>query len=155
MRKDSLNPATYTISQKLLDIRWLFVLLVCLIAAIGVAVFVSHVLIEELLSTPLGIGKLAAAISEILTVTCFAIYLCTYIASFGEVRISLSVSVVKPPPPPRGAEPVSDLPEIISLPELPKLPPLADLLTDLPSPIKSPLDDGLQVMRRCFSSGDL
>ena len=41
MRKDSLNPPTYTISQKLLDIRWLFVLLVCLIAAIGVAMLYS------------------------------------------------------------------------------------------------------------------
>ena len=41
MRKDSLNPSTYTISQKLLDIRWLFVLLVCLIAAIGVAMLYS------------------------------------------------------------------------------------------------------------------
>ena len=41
MRKDSLNPPTYTISQKLLHIRWLFVLLVCLIAAIGVAMLYS------------------------------------------------------------------------------------------------------------------
>jgi len=41
VRKDSLNPPTYTISQKLLDIRWLFVLLVCLIAAIGVAMLYS------------------------------------------------------------------------------------------------------------------
>ena len=41
MTKDSLNPSTYTISQKLLDIRWLFVLLVCLIAAIGVAMLYS------------------------------------------------------------------------------------------------------------------
>ncbi len=41
MRKDSLNQSTYTISQKLLDIRWLFVLLVCLIAAIGVAMLYS------------------------------------------------------------------------------------------------------------------
>ncbi len=41
MRKDSLNPPTYTIGQKLLHIRWLFVLLVCLIAAIGVAMLYS------------------------------------------------------------------------------------------------------------------
>ena len=41
MREDSLNPPTFTIGQKLLHIHWIFVLLVCLVAGIGVAMLYS------------------------------------------------------------------------------------------------------------------
>jgi rod shape determining protein RodA len=41
MREDSLNPPTFTIGQKLLNIHWIFVLLVCLLAGIGVAMLYS------------------------------------------------------------------------------------------------------------------
>lgn len=41
MREDSLNPPTYSLGQKLLHVHWFFVLLVCLVAAVGVAMLYS------------------------------------------------------------------------------------------------------------------
>jgi len=41
MREDSLNPPTFSLGQKLLHIHWFFVLLVCAVAAIGVAMLYS------------------------------------------------------------------------------------------------------------------
>jgi len=55
------------------------------------ATFISHVLIEEMGKTPIGIGKLAAASAEIVTCLCFLAYLATYSRSFHETRITLRV----------------------------------------------------------------
>ena len=41
MREDSLNPPEFTIGQKLRNIHWFFVFLICLIAAIGIAMLYS------------------------------------------------------------------------------------------------------------------
>ncbi len=41
MREDSLNPPTFSLGQKLLHIHWFFVLLVCAVAGIGVAMLYS------------------------------------------------------------------------------------------------------------------
>tara|TARA_E500000331_G_scaffold200773_2_gene192736 strand:- start:359 stop:1504 length:1146 start_codon:yes stop_codon:yes gene_type:complete len=41
MREDSLNPPSFTLLQKLIHIRWIFVLLVIAVAFIGVAMLVS------------------------------------------------------------------------------------------------------------------
>ena len=41
MREDSLNPPSFTIGQKLLNIHWFFVLLVAAVAAVGIAMLYS------------------------------------------------------------------------------------------------------------------
>jgi rod shape determining protein RodA len=41
MREDSLNPPAFSIGQKLLHVHWFFVLLVCLMAGIGIAMLYS------------------------------------------------------------------------------------------------------------------
>jgi rod shape determining protein RodA len=41
MREDSLNPPSFTIGQKLLNIHWFFVLLVATVAAVGIAMLYS------------------------------------------------------------------------------------------------------------------
>ena len=41
MREDSLNPPDFTIGQKLLNVHWFFVFLICLTATIGVAMLYS------------------------------------------------------------------------------------------------------------------
>ena len=41
MREDSLNPPEFTIGQKLRNIHWFFVFLICLTAAIGIAMLYS------------------------------------------------------------------------------------------------------------------
>ena len=41
MREDSLNPPEFTISQKILNIHWIFVFLICLTSAVGIALLYS------------------------------------------------------------------------------------------------------------------
>ena len=41
MREDSLNPPDFTITQKLLNIHWFLVFLICLTSAIGIALLYS------------------------------------------------------------------------------------------------------------------
>ncbi|MDP6897221.1 MAG: rod shape-determining protein RodA, partial [Rhodospirillales bacterium] len=41
MREDSLNPPKFTIGQKLLNIHWFFVFLICLTVVIGIAMLYS------------------------------------------------------------------------------------------------------------------
>ena len=64
-----------------------------LIATTGCATFLTHVIVEEMRHTPIGIGKLRAAVAEIVSVTCFVIYLATYSRSFHESEITLTVTV--------------------------------------------------------------
>ena len=72
--------------------RW-FRALLCVISAVGCATFISHIAIEEMRRTPIGIGKFNAAMAEIATVLAFMVYLCTYIDSFRATRIHVSVTV--------------------------------------------------------------
>ena len=67
-------------------------LVLCWVSIIGCATFILHVCIEESAKTPIGIGKLRAALAEILTCLCFLVYIATYSRSFHETRITLSVS---------------------------------------------------------------
>jgi len=66
-------------------------LMLVLVSTAGCVTFISHVLIEEMHHTSIGIGKLVAACAEILTCLCFLIYLATYSRSFHETRITLMV----------------------------------------------------------------
>lgn len=72
--------------------RW-FRALLCVISAVGCTTFISHIAIEEMRRTPIGIGKFNAAMAEIATVLAFMVYLCTYIDSFRATRIHVSVTV--------------------------------------------------------------
>lgn len=48
----------------------------CVVATCGTATFISHILVEEMRKTPLGIGKFAAAMAEITTVSAVACGTC-------------------------------------------------------------------------------
>lgn len=66
--------------------------LVC-VATIGCATFLSHVVVEEMHRKSIGIGKLRAAVAEIVSCACFVFYLATYSRSFHESQITLTVTV--------------------------------------------------------------
>ena len=70
------------------------------IAALGCATFICHVVFEETYQLSIGIGKLVAAVAEIVTCLCFLVYLATYSRSFHETQITLTVTVPTAPPPP-------------------------------------------------------
>ena len=71
-----------------------------LIATIGCAMFISHVVFEETYGISVGIGKFTAASAEIVTCFCLIIYLATYYRSFHETKITLTVAVPKAMQPP-------------------------------------------------------
>jgi hypothetical protein len=67
-------------------------LILVVISSLACATFISHVIVEETLRTPIGIGKWRAALAEILTCLCFIVYIATYSRSFHETSLTLSVS---------------------------------------------------------------
>jgi len=76
----------------------------CVVAAVCCATFVAHILVEEMGRTPIGIGKLAAAIAEICTMLCFMLYLSSYLHSFTHARVSMSITFVEPTAVHQGAD---------------------------------------------------
>jgi len=91
------------------------------IATVNCAVFLSHIVVEEMGKCPIGVGKLAAAVGEIITCGCFIAYLATYSRSFHETQITLTVAVptAKAPPPPPTAELGEGTPLMSTLPDSP------------------------------------
>jgi hypothetical protein len=77
--------------------------------------------VEEMGKCPIGVGKLAAAVGEIITCGCFIAYLATYSRSFHETQITLTVAVptAKAPPPPPTAELGEGTPLMSTLPDSP------------------------------------
>jgi len=72
------------------------------VAASCCATFILHILVEEMGHTDIGIGKLAAAIAEIATMSCFMFYLSSYLHSFTHTRVSMSITFVEPSAPAPG-----------------------------------------------------
>ncbi|KAL1528114.1 hypothetical protein AB1Y20_009479 [Prymnesium parvum] len=64
----------------------------CLAAASCCSIFVLHIVVEEIGNRSVGIGKLAAAIAEIATMSCFMLYLSSYLNSFRHARVSMSIT---------------------------------------------------------------
>jgi len=71
--------------------------LLCFVAAGCCATFILHVTVEEMGGRPIGIGKLTAAVAEIATMSCFMLYLSSYLNSFTHARVSMSITFVCEP----------------------------------------------------------
>jgi len=66
---------------------------ICALALVFTAVFLGHILGEEMGKLDFGIGKFTAALAEIATVACFLVYIGTYYRSFAATRITFAVEV--------------------------------------------------------------
>lgn len=64
----------------------------CGLSASCCATFILHILIEEMGGRSIGIGKLTAAKAEIAAVSCFMLYLASYLHSFRHARISMTIT---------------------------------------------------------------
>lgn len=107
------------------------------VATVGCATFLSHVVVEEMYHTSIGIGKLSAAAAEIISCACFVVYLATYSRSFHESHISLTVTVPTATPPPLALKAEAPM-----------------LVPAWLSAVVVPGDDSPLRLRRCRSAGE-
>jgi len=70
---------------------------ICALALVFTAVFLGHILGEEMGKLDFGIGKFTAALAEIATVACFLVYIGTYYRSFAATRITFAVEAAGRP----------------------------------------------------------